>query len=136
MSDPTRFGDTVSGDVAGPCADPTGGPVAGSRRLPEAVFYLGMLRPFPVKALHEALYFVSVDGLQIEQALNKLLVEPPSRIEQWTWALDQIDTLLWSLHERTEEARSQIAGFHDTADAEARRAETAMRWITAGLDQP
>jgi hypothetical protein len=120
----------LSGDVESPCPPAS----EGSRRLPEAAMYLGMLRPFPVRRLHDLLYHVVADVAHIERVLGGLLLEPPSRIEQWTWALDQIDTALWSLEQRAQAVRPEVDAMHDTADAEAARAQLAMRWIMSGLD--
>lgn len=120
----------VSGDVESPCPPAD----LGTRRLPEAALYLGMLRPFPVKRLHDLLYHVVADVAAIERVLGALLLEPPSRIEQWTWALDQIETALWSIEQRACDVRPEVDAMHDTADAEAARAQLAMRWIMSGLD--
>jgi hypothetical protein len=141
MSDPTRFGDRVSGVGNGPCpcsgaADT--GPGRSSASAPpssDVARYTRMLRPFPIKSLAELLYQVQSSAASINQTLIELQIEPPREADTWAAALWHLDTLLWGLADYAETARAGLPEMVDRADVEAERAASALRAILDGLSR-
>lgn len=103
----------------------------------QLVLYSRMLRPFPVKRLSSILYHVLAVANDIERAMHALEADPPQIADHWCFELQQVEDALWSLTEYSIEAQAALHGMYDTAEADERRAMTAMVAIMRGLrDEP
>lgn len=120
----------MSGSGESPC--PSAGPTT-----EQLVLYSRMLRPFPVKKLGTILYHVLAVANSIERAMHALEADPPQIADNWCFEVQQLEDALWSLTEYAVDAQAALHQMYDSADADERRAMTAMVAIMRGLkDEP
>jgi hypothetical protein len=145
LSDP-EAADRLSGAALDPCLNAGGAAApAGPEGLPRPDApaellrrYSRLLRPFPVKRLADALWYVQADAHAIDHALIGVQLEPPALADEWCLELRAIDDMLWSLTQRCVDAQAELHRIMDGADADERRALTAFVAIMRGLgrDEP
>lgn len=85
-----------------------------------------LVRPFDLKRLAEALYFVEADAADIRQRLQRMLIDPPRRAEDFVFELEGLETSLISLSARCGDAVPVLRGMVDRADGDERRALDAL----------
>lgn len=128
-------GDTLSGLDVSPCSNLTAAQNFAARQIPEPVAELNrygrMLRPFPTRRLTEVLYYLEAEADAITRVLRNLLIEPPQTAEPWCEALYYLLDCLDGICDRAMAARPEIERMLDTADADAARAEVAIRALLA-----
>jgi hypothetical protein len=104
-------------------------------RMPASpeVLYASLLRPFPTRALANALRPVQAEAYALDHALTEMLISPPGTPEAWAYELAELHTRLWSLANHCETAGERIAGLGATADRDFQTAISAARAMLAGL---
>jgi len=91
-----------------------------------------LLRPFPVRRLHRALYHVEADAAAVSKRLLRLMVDTPSLPEDWSGELHGLADELESLAERCLEARLDVVEMARGAEGDFQRATDAMLAILKG----
>lgn len=94
-----------------------------------------LLRPFPTRALHRALYHVEQDAATVSKHLLRLMVDTPSLPEDWSGELHALADELESLAERCLEARLVVVGLARGAEGDFRRATDAMLAVLRGMGE-
>lgn len=92
-----------------------------------------MVRPFPTKALADALYHVEADSHEISQQLFAVLADPPRMLEEWLAALERMEAAVVSLQARCGDVLPVLAGMVDRADGDWQRALDALVAIFAAI---
>src|SRR3954451_24511402 len=97
------------------------------------VLYASLLRPFPTRALAQALRPVEVQAVSLERLLTGVLISPPGNVEDWRFELDQILARLWALRDCCEDANDRVVELSQSADRDFEQAVRAMRLMFSGL---
>lgn len=85
-----------------------------------------MVRPFPLRRLADALYFVEADSASIRERLQAMLIDPPRLADDWCAELYALAASLKSLSTRCGEALPVLAELVDQADSDEQRALDAL----------
>jgi hypothetical protein len=97
------------------------------------VLYASLLRPFPTRALAQALRPVEAQAVSIERLLMSLLISTPGNVEDWRFELDQILARLFTLREACDAANERVVELSQSADRDFEQAVRAMRLMFSGL---
>lgn len=99
----------------------------------EAVAYSRLLRPYSLKRMEGALWYVEARAGGIFTRKMKLLVDPPSDPAEWAFELTQFQNDLEILSEQCEEAWEKLALLIRSAPADYERAIDAMTRMLQGI---
>jgi hypothetical protein len=97
------------------------------------VLYASLLRPFPTRALANALRPVQAQAYALDHALTELLISPPTTPEAWVRELAEMQTRLWNLADHCTMASDRLTGLQASADRDFETAVSAARAMLAGL---
>jgi hypothetical protein len=97
------------------------------------VLYASLLRPFPTRALANALRPVQAQAYALDHALTEMLIQPPTTPEAWEFELTVIEDGLWNLYELCDDAAQRVVAFRGSADRDFQAAISAARAMLAGL---
>lgn len=100
----------------------------------EAVQYARLLRPFSVKRMAEALWYVEARAGGISNRKMELLVDPPVDAPTWSHELGRLKVELEVLAEQCEEAWHLLSDLERTAEADYARAIDAMTKVLHGIN--
>jgi hypothetical protein len=93
-----------------------------------------LLRPFPVRRLHDrVLYQVLAEANTLRQQAEALLIDPPVAPEDWRDALWRIGMSLETLADVCDAAAPRVLEMVEQADADYARALDAMVCILRGV---
>ena len=98
-----------------------------------ALQYGRMIRPFPVKRLADATYYVMADANAIWRRVTSLMIDQPGTPETWWHETQMLLGELLSLRERIDELVPQITVMQDDADHQFDVAVRAMEAMLRGL---
>lgn len=101
----------------------------------QEVRYARLLRPFSPRRVNEALYHVMAESGSIYEAVQGLLIEPPTLPEQWVFEIAHIRDMLALLANRCADAEPLLRHIEDAADRDFQRAVDAQVAIMRGLSQ-
>jgi hypothetical protein len=97
------------------------------------VLYASLLRPFPTRALSNALRPVQAEAYALDHRLTEMLISPPGTPEVWLFELGDLQTRLWGLADHCTVASDRITGLLVSADRDFQTAISAARVMLAGL---
>lgn len=95
--------------------------------------YVRLVRPFPIKALSDALYGVISTATLLQHLLTNTQIGQPTTADQWCEVIDHMQTTLWDLSERCKWADDKLNLLHDTADVYEARGHSAVLAIMDSL---
>jgi hypothetical protein len=95
--------------------------------------YSKLVRPFPVRKLHDKLYQTLAGAASIRSAADMLMMDPPVSPDEWTTALHQIGCQLETLADACDEVLPEIGRLIEQAPGDHRRALAAMVAMVRGL---
>jgi hypothetical protein len=97
------------------------------------VLYASLLRPFPTRALANALRPVQAEAYALDHRLTEVLIRPPGTPEDWEFELTVIEDGLWNLYELCDATAQRVVAFRNSADRDFQTAISAARAMLAGL---
>lgn len=97
--------------------------------------YSKLVRPFPVRKLHDTLYQALTQAESIRNAADMLLMDPPVTVEDWTDRLYEIVNWLDTLTEVCEVTAPKVERLIEQAPGDHRRAMAALVAMVRGLQQ-
>lgn len=98
-----------------------------------AVSYGRLLRPFPVRRLHEITYYVRARAGSIQQRVNDLQIDQPTDPDRWVFELQGMLGDLYTLSEQIGELVPKLIEMQDDADRAYSVAVDAMLACLRGL---
>lgn len=97
--------------------------------------YSRLVKPFPVRRLTDALYWVQADTASINQRLLRLQIDPPRQPDEWVAEVESLRLSLESLAGRCREAYPILGLMVDQAEGDYRRAVEGLVATIRGLQQ-
>lgn len=100
----------------------------------EAMQYSRLLRPYSLKRMAGALWYVEARAGGISNRKNELLIEPPVDAAEWQGQLEAMQNDLEILAEQCEEAHKKLGLLIRSAPADYERAVDAMHKVLLGIN--
>jgi hypothetical protein len=97
------------------------------------VAYSRLVRPFPVRKLHDSLYQAMAGAASIRARADTLAMDPPVTVDEWTSALHEIGTQLETLADACDDTLPLIARLVEQAPGDHKRGLEALVRIVRGL---
>jgi hypothetical protein len=101
----------------------------------ELMRYARLVRPFPLRAMSDALYHVNACGSVLNHLHNNALLAQPTTADLWFETLEHMLDVLDDMAERIDEAKTKLIDIQDRADVDEARGISAVQAIMHGLVQ-